>query len=228
MNAMRNRRNAAVLLLALAPLAVNACSQLGRTETGALIGAAGGAAVGAAVGKATGSTARGAIIGAAVGGAAGALIGHRMDQQAEELAGEIEGATVQRVGEGIVVTFDSGLLFGFDSAELQPAARENLRNLAESLREHGETEVLLVGHTDAVGSDDYNRGLSERRARSAADFLVSLGVTGARVSAAGRGESEPIASNDTDTGRQENRRVEVAIYASEEMRQQALREAGAD
>lgn len=219
------RRNALILLVALLPLALASCSQWGRTETGAVIGAAGGAAAGAAVGKATGSTARGAIIGAAVGGAAGALIGHRMDQQAEELADAIPGATVQRVGEGIVVTFDSGILFDFDSAELRTAARENLRNLAESLDDHDETEVVLVGHTDGVGADEYNRELSRRRARAATTFLTGAGVAVDRVRAVGRGESEPIASNDTDAGRQENRRVEVAIFASEEMQEQAQREA---
>lgn len=226
MDTVRNRWSASVLILAALPFVVGGCGQWSRTETGAVIGAASGAAVGAAVGKATGSTARGAIIGAAVGGAAGALIGHRMDRQAEQLAESIPGATVQRVGEGIVVTFDSGILFAFNSAELGDAARENLRNLAASLKEHGQTEVLLVGHTDAVGSDGYNLGLSERRARAAADFLVSMGVDVRRVRSAGRGESEPIASNDTDAGRRENRRVEVAIFAGEEMREQAMREAG--
>ncbi|HEX7049206.1 MAG TPA: OmpA family protein [Longimicrobiales bacterium] len=216
----------AILITALLPAAFAGCSQLSRTQKGALIGAGGGAAVGAVIGKATGSTARGAIIGAAVGGAAGALIGHHMDEQAKELEVAIPGATVQRVGEGIVVTFDSGILFDFDSAVLRAEARENLRNLAQSLQEHDQTEVVLVGHTDAVGSDSYNQELSRRRAQSAVDYLVSLGVAPSRIRAVGRGETEPIASNDTEAGRQENRRVEVAIFAGEAMRQEAMRQAG--
>ena len=200
------------------------CAQMSKMQRGAVIGAAGGAAVGAAIGKATGSTARGAIIGAAVGGAAGALIGRQMDKQAEQLAMSIPGATVQRVGEGIVVTFDSGILFDFDKAELKPAARENLANLARSLMEYDGTEVLLVGHTDSVGSDDYNQALSERRAQAARSYLISMGVSPLRVRAVGRGESEPIASNDTEEGRAQNRRVEVAIFAGEEMRRRAQAE----
>jgi len=226
MQAYVQRRLAAVLLVASLPLMAGGCAQLSGTQRGAVIGAAGGAAVGAAVGRATGSTARGAIIGAAVGGAAGAIIGRRMDQQAEQLAMAIPGATVQRVGEGIVVTFDSGILFDFDRAELRPAARQNLANLAASLNEYPGTEVLLVGHTDNVGSDAYNQGLSERRALAARDYLVSLGLASARVRAVGRGESEPVASNESDLGRQQNRRVEVAIFAGEQMRQSAL--SGAD
>lgn len=187
-----------------------------------MIGAAGGAAVGAAVGKATGNTARGAILGAAIGGAAGAIIGRQMEKQARELAMEIPGAKVERVGEGILVTFDSGILFDFDSAELRPAARENLRNLAESLKKYPNTNVLLVGHTDAIGSDEYNYNLSTRRANAAANYLVSLGVDRKRIEAVGRGETEPVADNDTEAGRQQNRRVEVAIFASEEYRQELL------
>ncbi len=215
------KRAATILLLAALPLALAGCAQLSNMQKGAVVGAAGGAAVGAAVGKATGSTARGAIVGAAVGGMAGALIGRRMDRQAEQLAESIPGATVQRVGEGIVVTFDSGILFDFDQAALKPAARENLANLAASLNEHDGTEVLLVGHTDAVGSDSYNQELSERRSQAARSYLVSMGVSPVRIRAVGRGEVEPIASNDDEYGRQENRRVEVAIFAGEEMRREA-------
>jgi outer membrane protein OmpA-like peptidoglycan-associated protein len=204
------------------------CASMSGVQRGAVIGAGGGAAAGAVIGKATGSTARGAIIGAAVGGAAGALIGRQMDKQAQELALSIPGATVQRVGEGIVVTFDSGILFGFDSDALSAAARDNLRNLAESLQKHGNTEVLLVGHTDGVGSDSYNQGLSERRARAASNYLTSLGLSSARVRSAGRGKSEPIASNDSEYGRQENRRVEVAIFADATLRQNAQRQVGTE
>jgi outer membrane protein OmpA-like peptidoglycan-associated protein len=204
------------------------CASMSGVQKGAVIGAGSGGAVGAVIGKATGSTARGAIIGAAVGGAAGALIGRQMDKQAQELALSIPGATVQRVGEGIVVTFDSGILFGFDSDQLSAAARDNLRNLAESLQKHGNTEVLLVGHTDSVGSSSYNQGLSERRAQAASNYLASLGLSSTRVRATGRGMNEPIASNETEAGRQENRRVEVAIFADAAMRSDAQRQAGTE
>ena len=216
------RLSRAVAIVVLPAVGLSGCAQWSKTARGAVIGAAGGAAVGAAVGKATGNTARGAILGAAIGGAAGAIIGRQMEKQARELAMEIPGAKVERVGEGILVTFDSGILFDFDSAELRPAAKENLRNLAESLKKYPNTNVLLVGHTDAIGSDEYNYNLSTRRANAAANYLVSLGVDRKRIQAVGRGETEPIADNDTEAGRQQNRRVEVAIFASEEYRQQLL------
>lgn len=222
MNTKARTTTAAMALIALSTTGLAGCS-MSRTERGAVIGAAGGAAAGAVIGRATGSTARGAVIGAAVGGAAGAIIGRQMDRQAEELAATIPGATVQRVGEGIVVTFESGLLYPYDSADLLPAGRENMRNLAESLSENPETEVLIVGHTDSRGSDQYNMGLSLRRADAAADILASYGVPRDRVRTSGRGESEPVATNETDEGRQLNRRVEVAIFASEEYRERLLR-----
>lgn len=221
---MRVNRNVAVFLtVATLGAGFSGCSSMNRTGRGAVIGAAGGAAVGAVIGRQVGSTARGAIIGAAVGGAAGAIIGRQMDRQAEELAATIPGATVQRVGEGIVVTFDSGLLFPFNSTDLLPAGQDNLRNLANSLRENPETEVLIVGHTDAVGSDSYNQTLSERRAESAAAILASNGIPRDRIRTSGRGELEPISENESEAGRQLNRRVEVAIFASEEYRERLLR-----
>lgn len=208
-----------VAVFTLAAVAASACAT--RERTGAIVGAAGGAVAGGLIGKAAGSTAKGAIIGAAVGGAAGAVIGARMDRQAAELAREVEGAKVERVGEGILVTFDSGILFDYDSAAVKPAARENLRNLADSLAKYPDTSVMLVGHTDADGTDTYNQGLSERRASAAAAFLASSGVQRARIDATGRGEAEPVAANDTATGKAQNRRVEVAIFASEEARRKA-------
>lgn len=187
---------------------------LNKAEKGAIIGAGAGGAAGAVVGNATGSTVRGAIIGAAVGGAAGAIIGHQMDKQAQELAYELPGATVQRIGEGIAVTFPEGLLFGFDSDQLMPAARDNLRKFAASLQKYPNTRTMIVGHTDSQGSAEYNMGLSNRRAESAASFIAGEGIARARLGTAGRGEAEPIATNGTDAGRQLNRRVEVAIYAN--------------
>jgi outer membrane protein OmpA-like peptidoglycan-associated protein len=208
-------------MLALAALTATACAT--KARTGAIIGATGGAAAGAVIGKATGSTARGAIIGAGVGGVAGAIIGERMDKQARELEAAIPGAEVERVGEGILVTFDSGILFDYDSATLKPAARENLRNLATSLEKYPGNNIVLVGHTDADGSDEYNQGLSQRRAAAAASFLASQGVPRSRIDATGRGENEPVASNASASGKAQNRRVEAAIFASEEYRKQVAK-----
>ena len=189
-----------------------------KMQTGAVVGTAGGAVVGGVIGKVAGSTAKGAIIGAVVGGAAGAIIGSRMDQQAKELEQNINGATVERVGEGIQVTFASGLLYDFDSDVVRDEAKSNLRALANSLDKYPETELVIIGHTDQLGTSGYNQRLSEQRATAAARYLVSQGVDGSRVATRGLGETEPKSSNETETGRQANRRVEVAIYASKAYR----------
>lgn len=207
------------------PLLLGACSSLSNTEKGAVIGAGAGAAGGAAVGNATGGTAEGAIIGAIVGGTAGALIGRRMDRKAQELEEQLANAEVERVGEGIKVTFDSGLLFPFDSSTLQPEAKQNLEEFASSMNDFEETNILVVGHTDSKGSDSYNQSLSERRAQSATDFLVQKGISASRIENKGMGESEPVATNETAEGRAENRRVEVAIFASEEYQEEAKEQA---
>jgi outer membrane protein OmpA-like peptidoglycan-associated protein len=216
------------LTVALAALTVSTgmtgCASMNNTERGAAAGAGAGGAIGAIIGRQTGNTARGAIIGAVVGGAAGAVIGRRMDRQAEQLEETLPDAEVERVGEGIAVTFESGVLFPFNSSDVLPAGRENLRQLANSLRNYPETEVLIVGHTDSVGSDEYNMGLSYRRAEAARSFLAQQGIAAGRVRVEGRGESEPVADNSTEAGRAQNRRVEVAIFASEEYREQILRE----
>ena len=209
------RRNAGLVVL----LALSSCA-LNKKGKGAVIGATAGGAVGAVIGNQTGSTARGAIIGSVVGGAAGAIIGHQMDQQAKELKQNIEGATVRREGEGIAITFASGLLYDFDSDNIRSESAQNLRALAASLSKYPNTDVMVVGHTDAVGSTEYNQSLSQRRATAAFAYLVSQGVSRGRLQALGRGETEPISVNDTETGRQLNRRVEVAIVANAATRKQ--------
>ena len=219
-------RRTFVLIPVLVGVAVSSgCASLNKKEKGAIIGSATGAAVGAAVGRANGSTAKGAIIGAAVGGTAGAVIGHQMDQQAKEIKQNIPGAVVERVGEGLQVTFESGLLFDYNSDVLREAARKNLATLAASLDKYPNTDVMVVGHTDATGSDAYNMTLSERRASAAVSYLATKGVTRTRLRSAGRGEVEPIAQNDTEANRQKNRRVEVAIYANEALKSSASRSA---
>lgn len=206
--------------LAVLGFALTACA-LNKKASGGLIGAGTGAGIGAVIGNNTGSTARGAIIGAVVGGLAGTVIGNQMDQQAKGIKQTVAGATVERVGEGIQVTFASGLLFGFDSEQILSDAATNLHNLAVSLNQYPNTDVLIVGHTDASGTTAYNQALSERRAQAAADYLVSQGVTASRLRTTGRGELEPVASNDTDAGRALNRRVEVAIFANAAARNSA-------
>lgn len=194
-----------------------------RTVKGGAIGAGAGGAVGALVGKAAGNTAVGAIIGAAVGGTAGALIGRRMDRQAEELRQDLEGAEIVRVGEGIKITFDSGLMFALNSSDLNQATKNNLSDLAETLKKYEDTDILIEGHTDSSGSESYNQTLSEKRANSVSGYLMTLGVSGQRLTTIGYGENQPISENETAEGRQKNRRVEVAIYANEKMKKAAKR-----
>jgi len=219
MTTIRSSRALGALIVA-GSIVLSACAGMSQKQRGAVIGATAGAAVGGVIGNQTGSTARGAIIGAVLGGAAGAVIGHQMDQQAKELEQTIPGATIQRVGEGIAVTFASGILFPFNSTEILPDGRTNLQQLANSLEKYPNSDILIVGHTDSVGTDAYNLDLSQRRALAASSLLQSLGVPASRLHAVGKGESEPIQPNDTEAGRAQNRRVEVAIYASEAYRNQ--------
>ena len=202
------------------------CASMSRQQKGAVIGAGSGAVVGGIIGKQAGNTALGAILGAAVGGAAGAYIGNYMDKQAEEIERDLDGATVERVGEGIKITFDSGILFAVGKSDLQSAARANLTDLAAILNKYPDTEVLIEGHTDATGSDDSNMTLSRNRAQSVANYLESLQVAPTRFTTMGYGESQPIASNDTDAGRQANRRVELAIMANDKLKKVAEQKAG--
>jgi outer membrane protein OmpA-like peptidoglycan-associated protein len=205
----------------MALLLVAACAT--KAQTGAVVGTAGGAVAGGVIGKVAGSTAKGAIIGAVVGGVAGAIIGAQMDKQAKELELTIKGARVERVGEGIQVTFDSGLLYDFDSDVVRTDARANLHELAVSLAKYPGSDLLILGHTDQLGSAAYNLELSERRANSSASYLISQGVSGSRIGTRGLGETEPVASNETEAGRQANRRVEVSIFASREARAAAMK-----
>jgi outer membrane protein OmpA-like peptidoglycan-associated protein len=219
-------RKALLAAMVLGSLGLSACASMSNKERGAVIGAGTGAAVGGVIGNNTGSTARGAIIGAVIGGAAGAIIGHQMDQQAKEIDQSVPGAKVERVGEGIQITFESGLLFDFDSDRIRSDAAANLNELARSLNKFPNSDLLIVGHTDSRGDDAYNMNLSQRRASSAAAYLQSQGVPVNRLRTSGRGESEPVATNDTEAGMQQNRRVEIAIYASEAYRNQVKSNSG--
>jgi outer membrane protein OmpA-like peptidoglycan-associated protein len=211
---LNNLRKSMLLLVLAASGTASGCASAGAKEKGAVIGATSGGVLGGVIGRNSGSTAKGAILGAAVGGAIGAVIGHQMDQQAKKIEQQVVGATVERVGEGIQVTFTSGLLFDFDSDKIRADAASNLRKLAQSLIEYPKSDLLIVGHTDSVGDDGYNQTLSEKRARATADYLVSQGVARGRLKTSGRGELEPIANADDE----KNRRVEVAIFASETLK----------
>ena len=202
------------------------CASMSRQEKGAVIGAGSGAVIGGVIGKQAGNTALGAILGAAVGGAAGAYIGNYMDKQAAEIERDLEGATVERVGEGIKITFDSGILFAVGKSELQSAARANLTDLAAILNKYPDTEVLIEGHTDATGSDESNLTLSRNRAQSVANYLESLQVMPTRFTIMGYGEAQPVADNETDGGRAANRRVELAIMANDKLKGVAQQKAG--
>ncbi|WP_072008626.1 OmpA family protein [Hymenobacter sp. IS2118] len=197
---------------------------MSKTAKGGLIGAGGGAVAGAILGRVIGGgkgTAIGAIVGAAAGGATGAIIGRKMDKAAEDLQRDMQNAKVERVGEGIKITFDSGILFDTNSSSLRPASLSEIDKMAAVLQKYPDTNVLVEGHTDASGSDAINQPLSERRAQAVAGEAIAQGVASSRVTTQGYGSSQPIADNASAEGKQANRRVEVAIYANEKMKKAA-------
>jgi outer membrane protein OmpA-like peptidoglycan-associated protein len=187
-----------------------------NTTKGAGIGGGAGAMIGGVIGHQSGNTAVGAIIGAGVGGVTGALIGARMDKQAAELKNDLKGAQVERIGEGIKITFDSGLMFGFDAYSLTTGTQENLNNLAETLNKYSDTDILIEGHTDKTGSETYNLNLSQKRGEAVANYLAGKNVKLSRITTKGYGEEQIISESD-----EENRRVEVAIIANKKMKKAA-------
>ena len=208
-------------LIVVMCLFLGACKNMNKAQKGTYIGAGAGAAAGAAIGKAAGNTAMGAILGAAVGGAAGYGIGRYMDKQAEELEADLEGAEIERVGEGIKITFRDGIQFALNSAELSETSKTNLNDLAQTLKKYDDTNILIEGHTDVTGTREYNMTLSDKRAKAVSDYLKDLGVAGKRITTEGYGPDQPVADNDSDYGRQQNRRVEVAIFANEKLKKKA-------
>ena len=213
-----------ILTLSATIFLISGCSNLNKTQKGAIIGTGSGAAVGAGVGKLAGNTTLGAIIGAAVGGITGGLIGKKMDNQAKEIE-NIPGADVTRVGEGINVTFNSGVLFAVDQATFNEASKANMRELVTVLNKYPDTYVRIEGHTDASGGDAHNNELSKRRAYAVAQSLRDLGVADTRLSTAWYGKSQPKYPNDTPENMAKNRRVEFAIYANEKMKADTQKEA---
>lgn len=219
------RKTSYVLAIAM----VMSCSTVknaNKTQKGAVIGAAGGAVIGGVLGNNVGSgnnTALGAILGAAIGGAAGGYIGNRMDRQAERIEEEIPGAEVKRIGEGINVTFneDAGVYFDTNKSNVQGTSASTLDKLAGIFKEYPKSNVLVEGHTDSAGSDEYNMTLSKQRAQSVTNYLISKGVDASRFDTKWYGETQPVGDNSTVAGKAKNRRVELAIVASEELKQEA-------
>ncbi len=214
------------IALSIGAMTFQSCDSLNNTQKGAGIGAAAGGVIGALIGKKAGNTAVGAVIGAAVGGTAGGFIGKRMDKQAAEIKTAIPGAEVIREGEGIIVRFDSGILFDFNKSELKDAAKTNIQSLAASLNQYPGTDVKIIGHTDNVGSAKVNQTVSEQRAAAVKTYAVSQGVPISRLVTEGKGFNDPIGDNTTVEGRAANRRVEIVIVADEQLKKEAAEKAG--
>lgn len=202
-----------------------------NTAKGTAIGAGGGAVVGAIIGKMAGNTAIGAVIGGTVGATTGAIIGKKMDKAKKE-AEAVKNAQVETITdanglEAVKVTFDSGILFATNKADLNATSKASLTQFAEVLKENRDMDIAIIGHTDNTGSDAINNPLSKNRAQSVSKFLKSQGVASAQIKTIdGQGSTNPVADNSTAEGRKQNRRVEVYMYASEKMINEANAEAG--
>jgi len=220
------------LTVVLALGSCEATKNANNKQKGAVIGATGGAVLGAILGNNVGkggNGAMGAVIGGVVGGTAGVLIGNKMDKQAQKIEEEIPGAVVERVDDGIVITFDenSGVFFDTAKYNINAASKANLDKLSGILVEYPDTNVLVVGHTDSVGADESNMLLSERRARAVTTyFTATKGLSAGRFTTNWYGEQTPIADNATAEGRAKNRRVNIAIVPNEKMKQDAEKESG--
>ena len=219
-------KSGAALIMAMSLLvSCNAIKNANNTQKGAVIGASGGAVIGGVIGNnvGKGNTALGAIIGAVVGGAAGGYIGNRMDKQAERIEEEIPGAEVSRVGEGINVTFteDAGVYFDTNKSNIKGTSATTLDKLAGIFKEYPNSNILVEGHTDSAGSDEYNWKLSQQRAESVSNYLISQGISAGRFTTKWYGETQPKESNETTEGKAQNRRVELAIIANDALKQEA-------
>lgn len=202
-------------------LVISSCGTTKQTQ-GAIIGGAAGATAGGLLTKK--NRAVGIILGAAIGGIAGGVIGKYMDKAAQDISKDLgTDATVVRVGEGIVVSFDSGLLFDFDKDNIKPETKKNLDKLASTLNEYKDTEVKILGHTDNQGTSAYNQALSERRASSVKSFLTSQNVSASRLITFGYGEADPVSTNKSEEGRSFNRRVEIVLVADEDLKVKATK-----
>jgi len=224
--------------LALMLSSCDATRRMSKQDKGVAVGAAGGAVIGGIIGNNVGNkknTALGAILGAVVGGVAGGIIGNKMDRQAEKIKTEIPGAKVERVGEGIRVTFDeanpdgskAGVYFATNKYDISANSKLALDKMIKIFNEYPDTDLLIEGHTDDVGKDEYNLGLSQRRAEAVANYLRNTGIASNRLIIKWYGETQPIADNATAESKALNRRVEFVITANEKMKQEAKVEAEA-
>ncbi len=226
---MKNTISKSVYVL-MSVLMITGCTAVKNTnhkQRGATVGAASGAVIGGVLGNNVGkgnNTALGAIIGAVVGGVAGGYIGDRMDKQAQKIEEEIPGAEVTRVGEGINVVFneDAGVYFDTNKSTVKGTSASTLDKLSDILKEYPKTNILVEGHTDSAGPDDYNLKLSQQRAESVTNYLVTHGIDKGRLTTEWYGETQPKADNSTPEGKAKNRRVEMAIVANEELKQEAI------
>lgn len=235
---MKNITGKFFLTAGVIMLMISACSTVRKTnkaQRGAAIGTAGGAVIGGIIGNnvGKGNTVLGAIIGGVVGGVVGGVIGNKMDRQAEKIRNEIPGAEVQRVGEGIIVTFNEknpdgskmGVYFDYDRSALTSNSKLALDKLVKIFNEYGETNILVEGHTDDKGTDNYNLSLSERRAEAVGNYLKNDGIASSRLTVKWYGEAQPKVDNSSDANRAENRRVEFGIMANDKMKEEARKEA---
>lgn len=213
------------LFAMLGAVVLSGCKSMTGAQKGAIIGTVGGAAAGAIIGRTAGNTAVGTAVGATVGGVTGAIIGNKMDKQAEEMKAKVPEATVERVGEGIIVELPNSILFGFDSSTLSAEAKANLDKMITVFSTYPDTDIEIQGHTDNTGAAAYNQTLSEKRAKAVYDYLIAKGVAPARLKVVGYGLTSPKYPNDTEANRALNRRVEFVITANEKMLQEAETEA---
>ena len=236
---MKKGLTKSVLIITAVGLMASGCNTVKKannTQKGATIGAASGAVIGGIIGNNVGNkknTVLGAILGAAIGGVAGGIIGNKMDRQAEKIKNEIPGATVERVGEGINVTFDeknpdgsqAGVYFATNQSGITPNSKLALDKLVKVFAEYPETNILIEGHTDDVGTDQYNLSLSQKRAEAVSTYLQGAGVAASRITTKWYGEAQPKVPNDSDADRASNRRVEFAITANNQMKAEAAKQA---
>ena len=218
------------ILLTLSITNCKAVKNSNNKQIGAVIGATSGAILGAIIGNNVGKGGNGelgAVIGGVVGGTAGVLIGNKMDKQAQKIEDEIPGAVVERVDDGIVVTFDenSGVYFATDKSNINSASQTTLNKLASVFVEYPDTNILVVGHTDSAGTEEYNMTLSKNRAYAVTNYLVNRGLPNGRFNTNWFGESQPMYDNSTSQGRAKNRRVNIAIVPNQTMIDDAKKQA---
>lgn len=210
-----------VQILAIASLCTfGSCANWNNTQRGTAVGAGTGGALGGVLGNRSGRAGEGAVLGAVIGGATGAAIGLYMDKQAKDIE-ELDNAEVERVGEGIKVTFDSGILFAVNSSDLTTQSQETIMKFADILNEYPDTNLYIEGHTDNTGSHAHNKQLSQKRADAVKNYLAMQQVKSDRIETGGYSFDRPVADNDTEEGRTKNRRVEIIILANEDLVEKA-------